>query len=152
MESLYDSIEVMNFICGFLPIGSALYTLWHNYYMLSMMLTIQIVLGTDYLNRNKNYSGYIYATYIILVVPYYIVISTYTIYGNMYQNSIYVCLALYISSNFLKIKNNYQRYYLSNLLYRWMHYVGNITTLIMFTGLPKIRVEYYLVETGERIL
>ena len=65
MESLYDSIEVMNFICGFLPIGSVLYTLWHNYYMLSMMLTIQIVLGTDYLNRNKSYSGYIYAMYII---------------------------------------------------------------------------------------
>jgi hypothetical protein len=152
MESLYDSIEVMNYICSFLPIGSALYTLWHNYYMLSMMLTIQIVLGSDYLNRNTSYSGYIYGIYLILVIPYYIVISTYTIYGIMYQSSIYVCLALYISSNFLKIGNNYQRYYLSNLLYRWMHYVGNIATLIMFTGLPKIRVEYYLVETGERIL
>ena len=135
-------------ILGYLPTINALYSLYKNYYILSMIFLMQIVFGVEYFNTRTLISKYIYAIYIILTVPYYIVISTYTNYTNMYINNIYSCLGLYLLSSILQLIN----YNESMRLYKIVHYIGNISTFIMLTTLPKLRIEYYIASTGERFI
>ena len=135
-------------ILGYLPTINALYSLYKNYYILSMIFLMQIVFGVEYFNTRTLISKYIYAIYIILSVPYYVVISTYTSHTNLYINNIYSCLGLYLLSSILQLIN----YNESMRLYKLVHYIGNISTFIMLTTLPKLRIEYYIASTGERFI
>ena len=113
-----------------------------------MIFLMQIVFGVEYFNTRTLISKYIYAIYIILTVPYYIIISTYTTYTTFYINNIYSCLGLYLLSSIVQLIN----YNKSMKLYKLVHYIGNISTFIMLTTLPKLRIEYYIASTGEHIV
>ena len=69
---------------GHLPLLNAVYAVLNNYYLLALMFLMQTLLGIDYLNSNTTLMTYIYAGYIILIVPYFIVVSSYTAYEIYY--------------------------------------------------------------------
>lgn len=128
------------FIITYLPCINALYSLNKNYYLLTILFIMQTIFGVDYFKTLNKISGYIYCMYIILTVPYFILISTYTPFSDYYIKYIYLCLFLYVLSSLIQIIN----YNYSRRLYILVHYIGNISTLVMLISLPKIHIEYYI--------
>jgi hypothetical protein len=144
-NELYHASRHIGFL---LPVMSVLYTLHNEYYMACLILLMQLFIGLEYFNRQTNSAKYIYAVHAVLVIPYYILVAQISIYKNWYMNVVYICSVIHITASFLQIKYTYFALY----LYIVVHYIGNIATFIMLTGLPKIRIEYFIKSTGERII
>jgi hypothetical protein len=133
-----------------LPYFNAIIAIINQYYILGIIFILQTQIGKMYIdNKDSLIIKGIYVVYIILTVPSYIILSMATDYYKSYLEALYTCYILYITSRLLE-RFNYTRE--ASITYYLVHYIGNIATFIMLTKLPKIRVEYYLESTGERIV
>ena len=133
-----------------LPYMNAIYAIRKQYYILCIIFILQVEIGKMYIdNKESLIIKGIYATYIILTVPSYIILSMVTDYHKIYIDTLFICYILYMSSRFLETYNYIRE---ATVTYYLVHFIGNSATFIILTKLPKIRVEYYLESTGERIV
>ena len=132
-----------------LPYINTIYAIANQYYMLGIMFILQTQIGKMYIdNKDSLIIKSVYVGYIILTVPSYIILSMATDYHKFYVGAVYTCFILYMNS---RLFETYTYIREANVTYYLVHFVGNVATFIMLTKLPKIRVEYYLESTGERI-